>query len=276
MPRLERTNKPLRFLLALCLAFASVGCGGDDGAEATAGANNGASNDAGSTDGPGEGGGDVDNTGVAYAERYQQRFTSLRFDQGTAAAGLNGILKSNFDQSLEYPIIVLLDLQGIDAEAGTLKVRGGSGLKGSAEGEYTWHPDAAETLYDGTLEAESGALHFEVDRFEFIATFVLEDDVREVVLPIQDLSFDGNVKLNEDGSEAEIVGGRLAGYLTKEDGDETGVVLVPGSEPVYLTELFGADRLNYDTSTGMIVEAGQGDAWFLTASFETTPTTIVD
>jgi len=218
----------------------------------------------------------VDNTGKEYRSSYTLRFDSMAFDAGSIAFGLNGILQQNFDQSLDYPIVVLVEVRAIDAVAGTGEIRGGSGLKTGTAEQYIWDPEGDDHYDDGTLVAATGRFEGVLETLMFVATFVTETDEQKMPIPIRQLEFQANLELSEDASTASISNGRIAGYLTKADGDIAQVQIVPGGTPISITNLFKETKLNYNSTTGEIVPEGEGDSWWLTAGFTAIPTTIVD
>jgi hypothetical protein len=266
----------LAALTAMGLAFA--GCG-DDSTENTNNTNNtnNSTNNANNTNNASNNSTNNDanvNEGKTWATEYALRFDTMTFDQGTAAFGLNQILATNFNQDLDFPVVVLVHLNEIDTAAGTAKIRGGSGLKTTTAGEYIWDPDGVERYDDGTLVGASGEFQGVLGTLDFVATLVTETDTQKVVIPIQQLEFNANIVLSEDASTASIANGRMAGYLTKEDGLATEISLVPGGQAISIAQLFKDENLNYDSATGEIVEKGTGDSWWLTASFTAVPTVI--
>lgn len=215
----------------------------------------------------------VDNTGAEYAAEYEVIFDSIAFNSDPANK-LNTLLNANLDQNLDYPVIILLSLTDVDAEAGTITLEGGSGLKTEEPNVFTY--DVADSnATQGTLDAASGEFAADLEFFGFVATFVFEDMVSKTVLPVNDLSLAGVLDL-QDGGGARVVNGELAGYLTKADGDDTLITLAPGGMPISLTQVFKENTLNYDVTTGEKVDPGMGDAWFLDGTFTAKPTTIND
>lgn len=218
----------------------------------------------------------VDNTGITYQSSYQLIFDSLAFDKGTAAFPLNGILTSNLDQTLDYPIVVLVDIRNIDTEAGTAEIRGGAGLKTDTAGEYIWDPDGDDRYDEGSLVATTGRFEGVLQQLDFVATLVTETETQKVPIPIQGLEFVANLELSQDGKTATIKNGTIAGYLTKTDGDLAQVQLIPGNDPVPITALFKTSNLNFNSTTKEIVEKATGDSWWLTGSFTAAPTKVVE
>ena len=109
---------------------------------------------------------DTDNSNAEYATDYSLRVHTMVFDEGTAAAPLNGIVKDNLDQTLDFPIIILLYYSMIDPDAGTLNLRGGAGLKSDTDEEYEWEPVVGETdRGDGTLVASNGEFAATIELF---------------------------------------------------------------------------------------------------------------
>lgn len=218
---------------------------------------------------------DVDNTGAEYAMQYEVRFDSLAFNTQPANQ-LNMLLNANLDLNLDYPILILLRLTEIDAEAGTLRLDGGSGLKTGTEGEFMFDPESEPLGSEGTLDAATGEFTAEISYFGFIATFVYEGDVNKTELPVNELSITGQLNLVDEGVGASVVNGTLAGFMTKDDADETFINLAPGSDPVSITSLFKESTLNYNSATGEMLEAGHADAdsWFLAGTYTARPTTI--
>lgn len=261
---------------ALALVLVMAACGDDSSSDNNTTndmtsndttSNNMTSNDTTGTD-------QVDNSGKVWAERYQMRFDSMTFDPGTAAASLNPVLAQNFDQSLEFPVVVLMDIAQIDLSAGTAKIRAGSGLKTTTEGVYIWDPEGEDSYDDGTLVGDSGRFQGTLEKLNFVATLVTETGTQKVVIPIQKLEFAANIKLSEDAMTASIGNGTMAGFVTKVDGENTQVTLIPGGTPLTIAQLFKDSNLNYDSTTGQIVEKGTGDSWWLTAKFTAVPTRI--
>ncbi len=257
-----------RVLAVLILAAFVVACGGDDEKS-----NNTNTNNVNNVNN-GNNVNNVDNNNKEYSDNYQLRFDSLVFDNDSPGKLVNGILAMNFDQTLEFPVVVLVDVQSIDPGAGTLELRGGSGLKTETEGEYVWEDGQSEEYSAGTLEQATGAFAGVLPELNFVATLQTETSTSKVVIPIQQLEFSGNLQLSDDGSTASIPAGELRGYLTKEDGDATMISIIPGGEPVSITNVFGENDLNYDTATQSLVEPGEGDAWQVFGTFSAVPTTI--
>lgn len=254
-------------LLTVCLSGLLVGCSSD------AGSNNTTNN--GGNDGGVDAGNpvpDVDNTGVTYAESYSTRVTQLRFAEAPAA-DLNGIVELNLNQSLDEPIILLVELMDLDADAGSASLKAGSGLKGSSDGTYVYDPASSPTTVPATIDLASGAFEGTFADYHFVATIEFSGEVQKVNIPLHDLTISGTLDLSEDGTTASIPAGKWDGHVTKADGDVTMVVLA-GGEPRPLTELFRTETLNYDTTTGMVVAAGTGDAWKIDATFIAEATTV--
>jgi hypothetical protein len=215
-----------------------------------------------------------DNTGKVWESDYQLRFDTLTFDQGTAAVGLNAILASNFNQELDFPVVVLIDVADIATDASTATIRGGSGLKTENAGEYSWDPDGDDTYDAATLTGDTGEFKGVLQNLNFVATFVTETDTQKVVIPIQKLEVSGNITLSDDASTASIANGRMSGFVTQADGEATQITLIPGGAPVSIAALFKTSNLNYNSATGEVVMKGTGDSWLLTAGFTAIPTVI--
>lgn len=215
-----------------------------------------------------------DNTGKVWESDYQLRFDTLTFDQGTAAVRLNPILASNFNQELDFPVVVLIDVADIATDLSTATIRGGSGLKTETAGEYSWDPDGDDTYDAATLTGDTGAFQGVLQNLNFVATFVTETDTQKVVIPIQKLDVSGNISLSDDASTASIANGRMSGYVTKTDGEATQITLLPGGPPVSIAKIFEIANLNYDSTKGEVVMKGTGDSWLLTAGFTAIPTVI--
>ena len=264
-----------RYWIAIALAMTLAACSGDDksGNAATNAANAMSNADPNNDPNAMPNADNVDNTGKEYAMSYQVLFDTLAFNDAPASA-LNGILAANMNMNLDFPVLVLMEVQDIDTEAGTIYLQGGSGLKTEDADTYIFDPEGQLDGADGTLDAATGEFDATISVFSFVATFVFEDQVEKTALRINELSIHGTLDLSEDGSEAGIVNGELGGYLTKEDGDNTRVALNPGAEGITLTSVFKEATLNYDTATGEIVENGTGDAWYLEGTFSAVPTTI--
>ena len=219
---------------------------------------------------------DVDNTGLTYAEEYQVMFTDLAFLSTSPGASLNSILRQSFDQSLNYPIVVLVDIKDLDSDAGTFDLRAGSGLKTDTDGAYEWDPESDDSYTPCTVDTDSGRMQGNLALLPFVSTIEFEDRAEKVVLNLRGLHIDAKMELLEDGSQFRVRAGTLTGHLTKADGDSTSIALTPGAEGIKITQIFKEERLNFDTATGETVEAGTGDAWYLEATFDADPANIVD
>ncbi len=206
-----------------------------------------------------------------YESRYQLRFTSLRFvpaQRGTPGNSLNGILAQNFDLSLEYPALVLVDLKDINAEAGTFQLKGGAGQTTANPTTFAWDPETADSYSPGTLTAATGEIEGIIADFQFVATLVTETEPLRVVIPINDLTFTGKLAVGDAG--VEIKGGALEGYITVTQAEAVQIVtpLINSSLAVVFKNLDRAEP-NFDSDGD-----GTNDAWRLSATFDATPTTI--
>lgn len=264
--------KKLIRLVLLCTVCAIMACSGNNGTT-----NNGDSTNNGGGDAGNNTPEDVDNTGVEYADEYETRFDTLVFGNPPANK-LNNLVANSLDQTKEFPIIVLLQFTDFDVDAGTVLLEGGAGLKTETEGVYEWDPDGDSQGTEGTLEATSGSFEATIDEFNFIATFRFEDQVNKTIIPIKALDIAGQLTLEDDGATARVSNGEMSGYVTKEDGDNTEISLVPGNEPISLTQIFGGDALNYDSTAGEEVDIGDpnADAWYVTGTYTAVPTDIDD
>jgi hypothetical protein len=274
-----------RILVALVVSVALTACGdtesGNNGGNTAA--NNTAANNtttsANNTTTPTNAGNNFSfceqSDGTAWSDRYQMRFDSIAFKQGTPGAGLNNLLADSItNQEQDFPIVVLLDIRDLDEMAGSFELRGGPGLKTGTPEEYEWEPEADDTYFDGTFDPDCGAFTATVDLFEFVATFETETGPEKVILPINELAFDAAIK--RDGDTPSIEQGELSGYITREQADNTRITLTPGSAGIPLTTVLNASQLDYDTATGETVPDGEGDAWQLFATFSAIETTIID
>lgn len=220
--------------------------------------------------------GDMTAQGIpsAYEERYELRFESLKFTEETIPNKdaviklLNGALNMNFDQSIETPIVILMDIKNIDADAGALEIRAGAGEKTVNDEEYEWDDLTPRDYVDGTLTADTGAFVSTTPEFVFIATLGSGDSATRVPLTINDLKITATLENSDEGNDAKITEGRLEGYMTKEKGDSAMVELTPGS-PVVLTTVFGEENLDFDSNGD-----GTNDSWALFATFDARPTSI--
>ena len=217
-----------------------------------------------------------DTTGIPnmYEARYEMRFDSLKFTRETLPSKdslvrlLNGLLKQNFDQSVENPIVILLDIKDIDTDAMTMKLRSGAGLKTVTEGEYEWHPMTPPGFVDGTISAESAEVSGEIPEFIFIATIGEGEDVMSVPLIINDLEFSATLEDADSEGLAQIQTGNLKGYMTLENGRTAQIETSPGN-PVTLAEFFGEDSVDFDSDGD-----GTNDSWAMYATFTAVPTLI--
>jgi hypothetical protein len=208
-----------------------------------------------------------------YENNYQLRFTRLEFinypdTARTTFKLLNGLIDMQLDQSLEAPIIVLVDFDNIDPEGGTIGIRAGAGEKAVSEGEYTWDASTSEEYVDGTLDAATGAVEGVIPDFIFVATVETESGNTKTNLPINDLNFTGNLEKGEFDDEVIIRDGNIKGYITKEQGDVT-LLSVGTGDPVPVTNLLKEENLNFDSDGD-----GTNDSWTLEASFDADPTII--
>ncbi len=209
-----------------------------------------------------------------YEARYEMRFDSLAFtaetlpDKSSLVSVLNGLLKQNFDQSLENPIVILLDIKSIDADAGTMQLRSGAGLKTVNEGEYEWHSMTPAGYVDGGLEATSGEVSGSIPEFIFIATIGTGEDANSVPLVINDLQFKATLEDADEAGLAQIQTGTLEGYMTKANGDTAMIETSPGNVTT-ITAFFGEEAMDYDSDND-----GENDSWYLYATFTAIPAEI--
>lgn len=261
--------------LALAAALTLTACGSNNGTSNNGDSNNGAANNGEADAGNNGVSADVDNTDAEYASEYETIFDSLAFSNAPANK-LNNLVANNLNQTLEFPIIVLLQVDQFDLDAGTLMLRGGSGLKTETEGVYEWDTTAESQETAGTLTPSTGEFAAQIADFGFVATFKFENDVNKVTLPIKDLNITGKLALADGGATASVVDGHMEGILTKEDGDATMITLSPGGSPISITSLFNENTLNWDTTTSAEVEAGTGDAWFIVGDYTAASVEIDD
>lgn len=204
-----------------------------------------------------------------YAATYQLRFDALAFTNTREVVFrvLNGLLMDSFDQTMAFPVVILLDIKDLDAGAGTFSFRAGAGLKTDTEGEYDWDPETDETYAPGMLTADTGAFSGAIDRFIFVATFETETEPERTELPLNELEFTGNLAVNAS-DEVTIPNGLLSGHITKTEADST-MIVIPGSMPQPLTGVLGEENINFDSDGD-----GTDDAWLLEATFSAIPTVI--
>ena len=260
--------------MILVMAALLVGCSSSDNNGNNA--NNNQGNETTPLEDAGGNGTDVDNAGAEYDSSYAYVFDHIEFLEQPGRK-LNNLLNSNMDLNLDHPVLIMLVLSQIDTDAGTMYIEGGSGRKTDTDNEYSYNPDAEIDGMDGTINADTGHFEAQLPTFNFVATFQTEDGPITTILPIKDLAVSGNIQFNDDDT-TEVVNGTLAGYLTKEDGDNTTIAIVPGGEPTPLTVFFQTAMLNYNTTTGARVEAGStdADAWYLNGVFTARETTLVN
>lgn len=259
-------------MLTLCalLLILSTGCPSNNDNNTNNGANNtpDMTADTGSDEQS-----DLSGPPETYESDYQMVFTLMSFDNGTPGGGssiLNTVLKKSFSKTQEIPTTILIDIKDIPVDEGlvALKVRSGAGVLTAVDGEFKWDPETSETYYDGTLEKSTGQLDATFESFNFIATIPTEGDPLRVILPISDLKVDALVTATATGGLA-IQGGKLKGYLTKEEADLIEIAVTPTSDPVKLTTLLKEEDLNRDLDND-----GTNDAWDLTATFNASPAII--
>lgn len=258
--------------LLIAAVVALSACGGNNGTNNGTNNGEGTNNQTTSTNNDTT---EVDNSGAEYADEYELKFDTLAFGNPPAQS-LNGLVATNLRETQEYPIVVLLELFDFDFEAGTATLVGGSGLKTDEAGVYVFDAESSPEPVETTFDAETGSFEAFDDYFGFIATFKFEDEVTKTLLPIENLTIEGKLALDEGGATATIVDGYLEGILTKESGDNTMIALTPGSAPVSITQIFKETSLNFDTETNAMVDSGEGDAWFITATYTATTVDIED
>ncbi len=280
-------------MLVVLFAAVSLTLGtacGDDSSEGN-NSNNTSNNTNNSADAGNNGGADVQQAQLPesweYESEYHLRFTSFQFNPGTTGSDLNTLLRTNITkQEKKYPIVVLVHLKDIDTDAGTLAIRGGAGKKVDlqcdpeldGECEYQWDEDTAETYTEGVpLDTTTGEFVAELESLDFIATFELDGEEQDTVIPVTDLTLTArfpHAYEDEDGEvvvEAAIMDADLEGYLTKENADASGVQVTPGQDPIPLTDILGGEEtLNADLD-----EDGTNDAWYLEGKFSAEPATVV-
>jgi len=214
-----------------------------------------------------------------YSDEYKMRFTDFALDDDSPGSSANSILQDYLDQSREYPIIVLLHLDNVDPEAGTVDLRGGAGLKVDTKCnpettvcDYQWDPMSPEDYYQVELESETGELEGGLEVLDFVGTNsnAKEDsEHRKFVLPIRDIYF-SDAHLAPDGDQVAVEGGHVEGYVTREDAENARVVLTEGSDGTKVSSLLGEDEMNYDADGD-----GDVDSWCLSATFSAKETAIV-
>ena len=260
---LDRT--PLAALLAAAL-LCMAGCSGDDESS-----NPAPTPDAGAVD---SGGTDAGDSSVELAMNYQFRFDDM-FLSGSAAAAydvLESIIRSNIDPSapgVETPVLVLLDIVDLDADAGTFRIRAGSGVKTATAGEYAWDEATPDVYYDGSVDAETGVMSATIDEFIFIVNG-LDDPPAQVPLLIRDLDFQARVSSNE-GGEPVLSDGSLSGRIAQADIEGESIVAVMDLPAQALTDLLGTSNLDTDADSD-----GTNESWSLDSTFSAESTTIVE
>lgn len=276
-------SRMLVVLLAGLSLTLGTACGDDSSSEPNNQANN-ANADAGNNNA------DVQEAQIPesweYESEYNLRFTSFQFKQSSPGYGLNTLLRTNIrDQEKKYPIVVLIHLKDIDADGGTLAIRGGAGRKVDlqcdpeldGECEYKWDEDTPDTYTEGVaLDTTSGEFSADLPTLDFVATFELEGQEKDTVIPVTDLTIDArfpHAYLDESGEvvvETAIRSADLVGYLTEEDADASGIQLSDGQDPIPLSQILGKDTMNFDRD-----DDGTNDAWRLEGTFTAEAATVV-
>lgn len=261
-----KTLQPLLFVTLMLAALSLTACSGDSN-NASNNTTNNANNQADMgmmQDMPAP----TNNAPGTWEEQYQIIFLDMNFKPGSPGSGvLNTVLRKSFNMATqEYPTIILVDLKEIDADAGTTRIKGGAGTTTAADGEFKWDAETPDVYYDGTIKKDDGEITGTFSDFKFIATIPTESDPLRVILPIQDLSFKGNLTVAEGG--VKIDNGDMTGYLTKEQGDEITIFL--NGMTLTLTSLLKESTLNLDTDGDNV-----NDAWKLEATFKAGPAKIV-
>lgn len=211
----------------------------------------------------------TNNAPATWEARYQVLFLDMIFKPGSPGSGaLNTVLRKSFNMNTqEFPTIILVDLNEIDADAGTTRIKGGAGATTATDGEFKWDAETPDEYYDGTIKKDDGEITGTFPDFKFIATIPTEGDPLRVILPIQDLSFKANLTTTTGG--VKIDNGELTGYLTKTQGDEITIFL--NGMTLTLTSLLKESALNLDTDGDNV-----NDAWKLEATFKAGPAKIIE
>jgi hypothetical protein len=215
----------------------------------------------------------VYNPPATYATRYQLRFETLLFSFPQTLKGLNGVLGKNFDQSTMFPVIILVEIKDVKTDAGTMKLRGGAGIKGASAGIYQWDPDNGEMYFDGAIDPATGKVTGTIEKFKFVATFESEEPSMPLrsTIPINRLDFEGYLEdAPEGGGKAVIKIGKLNGNITLEQARATDITILAGNPPVKLSVLLKEERMDLDLDGD-----GTKDAWNIRdATFTAVPVTI--
>lgn len=259
---------------------ASTGDGGGKVGVATCGSSRSGGGDAGMADAGATGGGGEPLPGdFSFDSQYEMRFTSFEFTEESPGSAANGFLEQFFDQSKSYPIVVLMHMKRLDPDAGTLRMRGGAGLKVDTsaacdeECQYKWDPMSPDEYYSMSLNAETGSIRGGLDKLDFVGTTEFANgDVEKFVLPIRDLIFtDAHLRPDDGSDEVLIENGRLEGFVTLEAAEKAKVRVSSGSQGVKISALLQKDRMNYDSNGD-----GELDSWCLQANFSASETTIAE
>lgn len=207
----------------------------------------------------------------AFDSDYELRFNTFAFAEGSPGAELNDLIEDFLDQSMDYPIIVLLELTELDAEAGDVTVRGGAGLHAEGDGEYRWDDELEEPDETAGSFDEDGNLEAHLPLFHFVATVQTDEGLLKTVIPIRDIELTATVRADEDGSNPCIDDGHLEGFVVQEDIEDVRIALTPGASGLPLETVLDTDEMNADHSGD-----GEIDAWEMEAYFEAEQTVIVD
>ena len=206
-----------------------------------------------------------------FESEYALRFNEFEFLDGSPGHELNELIKSFLDQSRDYPIIVLLELMELDAQAGDVRVRGGAGLHAETEGEYVWDDEVEEPDETDASIDEEGRLQAELGLLNFVATVQTEDDTLKTVIPIRDIELEATIRADEDGSNPCIDDGELQGYVVQEEVEDVRIALQEGASGTRLELVLGEENINADYSGD-----GEDDAWWMEAEFSAEETVIVE
>lgn len=217
----------------------------------------------------------------SYESEYSLRFTDFQFAESSAGSSVNSIISGFFDQSREYPIVVLTFFRNFNSQAGTVELRGGAGVKVDKEcnpeerpdGEcnYDWDPETPERYREIPLDPETGKLEGGLESLKFVARTQVGDELSVTTLTIRDLVFtDAALRPVEEGSdEVGIDSGILEGYITYEDAEDATVNV--GGTLIPVSDLLKRDRLNYDANGD-----GELNAWCMQGSFSARETNIIE
>ncbi len=216
-----------------------------------------------------------------FESDYQLILNAFAFDSDSPAGDgpLNNVIHFFLNQTQSTPIIVLVELEGIDIEDEEMLIRAGAGLHAGEPGggEYVWDDELEEpdSTY-GTIDAD-GELYGELELLNFVATVETGEETMKTIIPIRDIELDGMLRADEDGSNPRMIDVDLQGVIWYDEVKDLELALEPGGPAVALVSesILDVEEMNYiyDPDDEGIDEY---NAWEMSATFSAEETIILE